>query len=42
MLLGHSCEIVSVGDETQESKHGPLAYTACDWKIGCGVTGVDE
>jgi len=24
------------------AKHGPLRYTACDWKIGCGVTGVDE
>ena len=40
VLLVHDCEVVSVGDETQWSKHGPL--TACDWKIGCGVTGVDE
>jgi len=37
VLLGHGCEVVSVGEETQGSKHGPLRYTACDWKTGCGV-----
>jgi len=42
VLLKHGCEVVSVGDETQGSKHGRLRYTAGDWKIGCGVTGVDE
>ena len=42
MPVGHHCEVVSVGDETQGSKHGPLRYTACDWKICCGVSGMDE
>jgi len=34
--VGHGCEVVSVGNETQGSKHGPLGYTARDWKICCG------
>jgi len=40
--VGHRCEVVSVGAETEGSKHGPLGYTACDWKICCGVAGVNE